>query len=72
MRHERWREARTACAGQLIEYEGLAFCCNVVVREEIERAGFGQAEPGEVAAVENAISQAAFILQGIDRKWSEK
>ena len=42
------------------------------MREEIERAGFGQAEPGEVAAVENAISQAAFILQGIDRKWSEK
>jgi hypothetical protein len=28
--------------------------------------------PAKVAAVENAISQAAFILECIDRKWPEK
>jgi len=28
--------------------------------------------PARVAAVEDAIRQAAFILQCIDRKWSEK
>jgi len=30
------------------------------------------AKPAKVAAVENAISQAKFILECIDRKWQEK
>ena len=37
--------------------------------EETEPVGLGQAETGKVAAVENAISQAAFILECIDREW---
>ena len=28
--------------------------------------------PAKVAAVENAISQAAFIMERIDRKWPER
>jgi len=28
--------------------------------------------PAKIAAVENAISLAAFIMEQIDRKWSEK
>ena len=40
--------------------------------EETEPVGLGQAETGKVAAVENAISQAAFIMEHIERRWPKE
>ena len=44
--------------------------CNAAVREgKLLEPDSDRASPAKVAAVENAISQAAFIVECIDRKW---
>ena len=50
-----------------ILFAATLLCARKLIELDSDRPG-----PAKVAAVENAISQAAFILQCIDRKWPEK
>jgi hypothetical protein len=52
--------------------QSLLFADNLALRAEADRVGPAQAEPGEGAAVENAISQAALILEHIEKRWPKE
>jgi hypothetical protein len=50
----------------------ILFAATLLCARKLNELDSDRPSPAKVAAVENAISQAAFILQRIDRKWPEK
>jgi hypothetical protein len=50
----------------------ILFAATLLCARKLMELGSACPSPAKVAAVENAISQAAFILECIDRKWPEK
>ena len=50
----------------------ILFAATLVCARKLNELDSDRPSPARSAAVEDAISQAAFILQCIDRKWSEK
>jgi hypothetical protein len=50
----------------------ILFAATLLCARKLIELDSDRPSPAKVAAVENAISQAAFILQCIDRKWPEK
>ena len=50
----------------------ILFAATLLCASKLNQLDSDRPSPAKVAAVENAISQAAFILECIDRKWPEK
>jgi hypothetical protein len=50
----------------------ILFAATLLCARKMIELDSDRPSPARVAAVENAISQAAFILECIDRKWPEK
>ena len=50
----------------------ILFAATLLCARKLIELDSDRPSPAKVAAVENAISQAAFILERIDRKWPEK
>lgn len=49
----------------------ILFAATLLCARKLIELDSDRPSPAKVAAVENAISQAAFILECIDRKWPE-
>jgi len=50
----------------------ILFAATLLCARKLIELDSDRPSPAKAAAVENAISQAAFILECIDRKWPEK
>ena len=50
----------------------ILFAATLLCARKLNELDSDRPSPAKVAAVENAISQAAFILECIERKWPER
>ena len=62
-----WETPMTEERKYAILFAATLLCARKLIELDSDRPS-----PAKVAAVENAITQAAFILECIDRKWPEK